>query len=260
MIPWDDDMDVYMPRKDYERFLSMAGKVNELVPGLEGQYDIFSTRTGTEGYPVAIAKFTDMNSSIWEQERYPFVFGMFIDVFPLDSVGDDPETNRNLKAMYNSAFKNYRRSLRHYRFTDFLYTLFQFRFGKLAGMFKDVLWMKPRKELYLNKFNDIDKAMAASSGDTLIVLPAYSSVEKVTYPKEWFDGYRTARFEDFEVRVPADDDAVLRRNYGDYMQLPPKYERISTHGKFFVNLSERMTVKKIRAEMRSGKHDKYAGR
>ena len=135
-------------------------------------------------------------------------------------------------------------------------------------MFKDVLWMKPRKELYLNKFNDIDKAMAASSGDTLIVLPAYSSVEKVTYPKEWFDGYRTARFEDFEVRVPADEtfkapaeyDKFLTTLYGDYMQLPPKYERISTHGKFFVNLSERMTVKKIRAEMRSGKHDKYAGR
>ena len=81
----------------------------------------------------------------------------------------------------------------------------------------------------------------------------------VTYDK-WFDGYRTARFEDFEVRVPAGDDAVLRRNYGDYMQLPPKYERISTHGKFFVDLSERMTVRKIRAELRSGRHDKYAGR
>ena len=43
------------------------------------------------------------------------------------------------------------------------------------------------------------------------------------------------------------------------MQLPPKYERISTHGRYYMNLDRRMSIAEINEEIRSGKSDKYAG-
>ncbi len=259
MIPWDDDIDVYMPRPDYERFLAMAGKVNDLVSGLEGEYEILSTRTGTENYPVAIAKFSDKNTTIWEQAKYPAVFGVFVDVFPLDSVGSDLKQNALAKNLYIRKFKNYRRSLRHYRAYDVLKALFQCRFSKFAGMLKDILIMKPRKKKFLEEFNAIDKSMIGSEGDMCMTMPSYSPTEKVCHPKSWYEGYRMLPFEDFEVRVPVNDDAVLRQIYGDYMQLPPKYERISTHGRYYMNLDRRMSIAEINEELRSGKGDKYAG-
>lgn len=258
MIPWDDDIDVYMPRPDYERFLSMAGKVNDLVRGLDGKYDILSTRTGTPDYPVAIAKFSDMNTTIWEQEKYPCVFGVFVDVFPLDAVGNDMEQNARAKNLYVNAFKNYRRSLRHYEAGDVLKTLVQCRFSKFAGMLKDILVMRPRKSRFLERFNDMDRSMAGSEGDMLMTMPSYSPTEKVCHPKAWYDGYKSLPFEDFEVRVPAENDAVLRRIYGDYMQLPPKYERISTHGRYYMNLDRRLSVDEVKELLRSGKGEKYS--
>lgn len=260
MIPWDDDIDVYMPRKDYEKFLKMSGKVAQIAPGLEGEYDIVSTRTSDSDYPVAFAKFMDMNTTIWEQEKYPVVFGMFVDVFPLDSVGPDLDANRRLKNKYNSTFKRYRRSIRRYRLADWLRMIAGGRFMKAAGVVKDLLWMRPRKNSLREEFNAMDAAMAESAGDMRITLATFSSVQKVCHPKALFDGYTLDDFEDFEVRLPIGDDAILRQIYGDYMQLPPKFERISSHSHFFVDLSRRMTIKEAKAEIRSGKREKYAGR
>ena len=131
---------------------------------------------------------------------------------------------------------------------------------KAAGVVKDLLWMRPRKNSLREEFNDMDAAMAESAGDMRITLATYSSVQKVCHPKALFEGYTLADFEDFEVRLPIGDDAILRQIYGDYMQLPPKFERISSHSHFFVDLSRRMTIKEAKAEIRSGKREKYAGR
>ena len=77
MIPWDDDIDVYMPREDFRKLLSL--------PDPEG-YEIVHLSRSSQPLPYTYAKFCDANSTIWEQRKYPCVIGVFIDVFPLEDM------------------------------------------------------------------------------------------------------------------------------------------------------------------------------
>ena len=77
-IPWDDDIDVGMPRKDYERFLDLTeGKVID-------HYTSESFRSGNPDYVFPFAKLYDTNTTLVEIKRIPVRRGIFMDVFPLD--------------------------------------------------------------------------------------------------------------------------------------------------------------------------------
>ena len=76
-IPWDDDIDVFMPRKDYNRLL-------ELDKALWSDgYGVVSIHNHDKG--ATFAKFWDRNTTLWELDEIPFVYGTYIDVFPLDN-------------------------------------------------------------------------------------------------------------------------------------------------------------------------------
>nr|MBQ6740734.1 hypothetical protein [Synergistaceae bacterium] len=49
------------------------------------------------------------------------------------------------------------------------------------------------------------------------------------YKREWFEDYEITEFEDTKIRIPCGWDIYLKHVYGDYMQLPPEEERISSH-------------------------------
>ena len=55
------------------------------------------------------------------------------------------------------------------------------------------------------------------------------AIEKNRYKKGWFDNTTEVEFEGYRFKAPSDYDAVLKRLYGDYMQLPPENERITHH-------------------------------
>ena len=62
------------------------------------------------------------------------------------------------------------------------------------------------------------------------------SVERLTFPAEWFSGVKELPFEDTTMACPADVDAYLRFQFGDYMQLPPEEKRLRHNG--FVDLEK----------------------
>lgn len=80
MIPWDDDIDVLMPRSDYDKFLALKQK-------LQGTgYEIVDSNN--QFYNQWFAKFSDANTTIVEITDFPIVFGVYVDIFPLDEVGN----------------------------------------------------------------------------------------------------------------------------------------------------------------------------
>ena len=98
--------------------------------------------------------------------------------------------------------------------------------------------------------------MASRTGNMRICFCAYSKSAKVCHPAEYFDGTIDELFEGMTVKLPVGNDKILRQIYGDYMQLPPKFERVPGHAQYFADFSRRMTLTQAKAEIRSGKHKK----
>ncbi len=259
MIPWDDDIDVYMPRPDYERLVAIVNGVasdsssllhNGVIQGDEGSYSVIGPRVSQDYWPFPYLKFSDNSSIIWEQEKYRCVTGVFVDIFPLDETDGDMARNDELKSHYHKVFGKYKRSGRYNDIT----------MRNLIPSLLDAVLYRPRAAALKDDFCALDKAMASIHGDHYITWAAISPSRKVCFPKEWAESWTEADFEGFKVRLPIGNDKILRSIYGDYMQLPPKYERISNHHQFFADFGKRMSVEEIDAAMKSGMIRKFGDR
>ena len=80
-IPWDDDIDIYMPREDYERFLASYADQ-------EGRYRVLDPNKESHYY-YTFAKVVDQRTRMVEKETKGYEIGVYIDVFPVDYVTDD---------------------------------------------------------------------------------------------------------------------------------------------------------------------------
>lgn len=85
-IPWDDDMDLGMPRKDYEKFLEVAPKE------LSANFELLESRL-TEGYVMPFAKLTRSDTTFVEatDKDRKYHSGIFVDIFPYDLVPENKE-------------------------------------------------------------------------------------------------------------------------------------------------------------------------
>lgn len=81
-IPWDDDIDIAMPRDDYEKLLRYLRDNADKYEHLE----LFDIRTCPE-YPYMIARVSDNRYVIDVKNEKPYGMGVFIDIYPLDGLG-----------------------------------------------------------------------------------------------------------------------------------------------------------------------------
>ena len=80
-IPWDDDIDIAVPRNDYERLI-------DLLKSPVDHYVIESPKGEAEDYVYSYAKLYDLNTSMTELARKNVKRGVYIDIFPLDGIGN----------------------------------------------------------------------------------------------------------------------------------------------------------------------------
>jgi len=232
-IPWDDDIDIYMPRADYDRLLTLG---DELA---DAHYEIIST--ATPGYYMPFAKISSLTSTIWEFERLPLVMGVYIDIFPLDEFDepDDVITARQYRSHY--FFDKYINALSHYPLSSWWNCI---RHADVHGLGLRVLnlWRRRNPRRYLQAFLDFEKTYVGGQGPKCVCVTQW---EGRIFRSEWFSDVVELPFETTTVTVPRAYDEYLTLLYGDYMQLPPPEKRIS-HPHFFTDLEHRLTLDEVR--------------
>lgn len=229
MIPWDDDIDVYMFRADYEKFLSLKSSLSNT------EYEILDP--STSGYYCTMAKYSHKHSTIQEMRDVPFLMGIYIDVFVLDYEDGAYEdvVSRRMKYVKSadlfcmSAIKRPWGKiffhLIHGDFRKFLWQLFQkCVISPLRPWFyRRVLWWPGKNE---------GEWMVAYTG---------TSLQKDVFRSDWFvNGMTDYKFECTSIPVPNKYDAFLTHMFGDYMSFPSKEKQVSHHPHFYINLDERV--------------------
>ena len=215
-IPWDDDVDVAMPRADYNK---LKVKASSLLPiNLEIKF-----YENTPNSPMHYVKLIDKGTTLIENKYRNYYEGVYIDVFPLDGA---PSNLSLLKKTQRKAGR-YQSLIMNHCYTDG-------RSGirKIYGLFA--------KMLDLNKLhNNLEKHLSKYSFDTSELVGNYLGSYGIRefVPKEYFGSPRLYAFEDAQLYGPENYDAYLKNIYGDYMKLPPEEKRINTHQYYYVDLN-----------------------
>ncbi len=218
-IPWDDDIDIMMPRADYEKFVSSFNNSSSHAKNIEVIDHLIE-----KDYYHPFAKVIQKETEVEECINSKLHIGVFIDVFPLDY----------LPGNLGIAKKKFQ-SLSLYRL---LLDLKNMKTREGRSILKNfvvvvgnaLMRIIPRSFL----INSIDKKAReiTSKKDSLfianIAFPIYSYKEIM--PVEWLKTGIKADFEGHKLFIPSGYHQVLSQLYGDYMKLPPVEKRVTHHG------------------------------
>ena len=245
-IPWDDDIDLYMPRKDYEQLLQLApefqGTGYELLHWdnltLNSQLSTLNSQ-----YYMPFAKIADCHSTIWEFRHLPFLFGVSIDIFPLDEFDEADEviTARQYRSHYY--FDKYLNAVSRYSCKDMLQALCKADVHRL-GVQVLSKWRSRNPRKYLQAFRQFEETYKHNGPGPKCV--CVTQWEGRIFQSKWFHDVIEVPFEDTTLIIPRAYDAYLRKLYGDYMQLPPEEKRVS-HPHYFFDIDHRLMLEELRS-------------
>ena len=220
-IPWDDDMDVAMPREDYMKLIDIA-KV-ELPDGLA-----WVDHHNTPEFPDHFGKIqvTDRSlvDSLEKSTGYPLPHGIFLDVFALDGYPTNP-----LKILRRRFLWKMLRARNFYfwgRKPSSLREHIVWWIGRFSGVFFD------HYDTFEDRFR-IEESIALSvppfqSRYCCNFQSGYSELV-FFFPSRCWEPCSQGVFEGRTVPLPGDCDTLLRMQYGDYMKLPPLEQRQPRH-------------------------------
>lgn len=219
-IPWDDDIDLGLPRDDYEKFLSIAPTL------LSKRLSVVNFKTDPD-YPYYITRIQDTDTKVIEiryKHENKFTHAS-IDLFPLDGTPN----NLLLRKLY------YLRILMHRAMMSLHYKKgidSERKRSVLEGLFLKMMTKLPTDKMFnaFNQKSSIDKILKkykmCESGYTGNIMGAYRTREIV--PTKFYGKDSFYQFENMNLRGFEMYDEYLKHIYGDYMKIPSEENR-KTH-------------------------------
>lgn len=213
-IPWDDDIDVFVPRADYDRLMKCYADTP--------RYRLFSPERDKR-YRFPFAKLCDMTTEKAEDNVDNGVrLGVDIDIFPLDAWADDPARARQQAAEL----------MKHMDRLTFFKCAKAISVNPVKRFVKDVVLIlgRPAVGRFVRRMDRIARANAANPRPTwlgCVVWCIYG--EKEIIPADVFDSMVMVRFEGEEFPAPVGFDRYLCSLYGDYTRDPPLEEQVTHH-------------------------------
>lgn len=216
-IPWDDDIDIWMPREDY----------NQLIRGFNANKETAHFRLVSPMDPISrhsFVKIIDERTVKLETnfDYAPGPLGIDIDVFPLDG---QPEEEATFRAWYRKLEKCYQRADFPVRKTH------ECRRKRLNLALINLLGGKEHrlgtriKNRYLKKALRLHAKYPYQGAKYVGMVENHFDCQQDRYEAKLFDSSTKLLFEGHLLNAPRNYDAVLRRLYGDYMTPPPQQEQ-----------------------------------
>lgn len=225
-IPWDDDVDVAMDRKNFDRFEKLMSTSSLLDEGYHFQSNVYS-----KNYALPFSKLRSHTMNIKEnvpatQKGYT---GPWVDIFALDNVPDD-------KALRDKQFKKV--FFYHRLISFFLLVRATEKDKGVKKIFKKTVetvnkylhkyyfflpFLYKRRLYHITKYNDQPTEYVAELG--YMFYPNYKSFNTQLFKTDDIQNIEYAMFEDFLAPIPSNSDEILTTAYGDYMTLPPEEDR-----------------------------------
>ncbi len=222
-VPWDDDVDVFMPREDYEKL----GRLWET----EADTSRYSyCRSGKQvNYRNLFATVNDNTTTYIKphQADLDVCHGLMMDILPLDGCPSGGFA-RKMQMFWALLYSIYNAQLVPYNHGKAVTLL-----GKLmlaAVPFKSWryrIWQFAERKMTKHRIQDCEFITELCSG------PGYM---KNRYPREAFDEAVYKEFEGYQMPVPKGYDAYLKIAFGEYMQRPPKEKQVVHHDVVFCDL------------------------
>lgn len=223
-IPWDDDIDVGMPRKDYEKFMELCG---------EKQFDCFyveSINTEKTDFYYGYGKIYDTRTTLVENTRYKIKRGIYLDVFPLDGAGNSKEETEKI-------YKSIKKKI------DLLGTK-TFAIRKQRKLYKNIAifmgrlipeWIVNSKRLMI----DIDNQCRKYDYDGCALVANFWGnwgIREVV-PVSIMGTPKLYSFEGIEVFGVEHPNEYLTMIYGDWRKLPPVEKQVTHHDYLHLDLN-----------------------
>lgn len=215
-IPWDDDIDLGIPRKDYERMLTIPAQ--DWPQGLEVK--------SSNDLPYLFSKIVNKNTTLVENYSEKLTYGLYIDIFPLDYSKKNNFRGNRVTLLISLA--------RLYKVKKIdskeKYYWLKFLVKKIIDLFPlnvfEILFQKEmcRRSGLKHQYDYMGNFLGAWGKKEVVQASIYT--KRVKY-----------EFEGYSFYGPFSYDLYLSSLYGEYLQLPPIEKRVSHHDYEYINLN-----------------------
>lgn len=208
-IPWDDDIDIIMPREDYEKFC-------EIYPN---DHNVFLQNYKTDNnYPFPFAKLRN-SLTTWIEENVKDIdmnHGIFIDIFPFDKIS---KNRIQREFLVNKAQIIWILCMSNFKTTGIK--------GIAAKLIRKTL--KNRTKTIFLLVEQIKKSNRIIRNYNYSDLSYGRAYANYIYSSDIFDSFIEMEFEGYKFMCISKYDEMLTMLYGDYMEMPPLEERVGKH-------------------------------
>lgn len=209
-IPWDDDIDVAMPREDYDKLAQQGPK----YIGAEYVYQEYRTEPN---FPYYFAKLRKRGTKAEEPilRAIEMEQGIYIDIFPLDRC---PDSDGRAALLF--------KGIELLDCAVLARVSTEFVCGYQKGYMR-FLWnvLRHLPNGWIFALREGTRKLLGRGGKRLCTAGGHHGYPREVYQPEWFAKTVELEFEGHSFPAPAGWDALLKNMYGDYMTLPPQEER-----------------------------------
>ena len=219
-IPWDDDTDICMKRKDYQKFIKLA------PAELRGRYHLINYQNNDDYWDVLTRVINSKEVSFDKDflEKYhgfPYVTG--VDIFPLDYLPRDKK-QLDIQLRLIAGVKTVADSYNAGMLDEAALEMSLKEVEELTGIKINRKGDKTISEQLYDIVVGLYAMYNEDEADDLVQMGTYvdrfvEGGKMETYPKEWFDHALYLPFENIKMPVPTGYDALLKKKYGDYLTL-----------------------------------------